>query len=98
MKADYFIEELDTPDVLSAPSDDHEVFEKPEHAWRQVRERMEDLAYRTAILYGVNGKASSLYQMTIHGIKVRGIENEDYQRNDELGELPVSSQESRLLG
>ena len=76
MKADFFIDELDVPDVLSAPFDDHEVFDKPEHAWRQVRERMEDLAYRTAILYGVNGKASSLYQMTIHGIKVRGIKEE----------------------
>ena len=76
MKADYFIEELDTPDVLLASADDHEVFEMPEHAWRKVRERMEDLAYRTAILYGVNGKASSLYQMTIHGIKVRGIKEE----------------------
>ena len=73
MKADFFIDELDMPDVLSAPSDDHEVFDKPEHAWRGVRERMEDLAYRTAVLYGVNGRAS-LYQMTIHGIKVRGIE------------------------
>ena len=76
MKADFFIDELDVPDVLSAPSDDHEVFDKPEHAWRQVRERMEDLAYRTAVLYGVNGKPSSLYQMTIHGIKVRGIKEE----------------------
>ena len=76
MKADFFIDELDVPDVLSAPSDDHEVFDKPEHAWRKVRERMEDLAYRTAILYGVNGKPSSLYQMTIHGIKVRGIKEE----------------------
>ena len=76
MKADFFIDELDMPDVLSAPSDDHEVFDKPEHAWRQVRERMEDLAYRTAILYGVNGKPTSLYQMTIHGIKVRGIKEE----------------------
>ena len=73
MKADFFIDELDVPDVLSAPVDDHEVFDKPELAWRGVRERMEDLAYRTAILYGVNGKGS-LYQMTIHGIKVRGIE------------------------
>ena len=73
MKADYFIDELDTPDVLSASPDDHEVFEMPEHAWRMVRERMEDLAYRTAVLYGVNGKASSLYQMTTQGIKVRGI-------------------------
>jgi len=72
MKADFFIDELDVPDVLSAPVDDHEVFDKPELAWRGVRERMEDLAYRTAVLYGVNGKAS-LYQMTIHGIKVRGI-------------------------
>lgn len=76
MKADFFIDELDVPEVLSAPSDDHEVFDKPEHAWRQVRERMEDLAYRTAVLYGVNGKPSSLYQMTIHGIKVRGIKEE----------------------
>jgi len=73
MKADFFIDELDVPDVLSAPSDDHEVFERPEIAWRGVRERMEDLAYRTAILYGVNGKASSLYQMTTSGIKVRDI-------------------------
>ena len=77
MKADYFIEELDTPDVLSASPDDHEVFEMPEHAWRMVRERMEDLAYRTAVLYGVNGKASSLYQMTTQGIKVRGIKEGD---------------------
>ena len=76
MKADYFIEELDTPDVLLASADDHEVFEMPEHAWRKVRERMEELAYRTAVLYGVNGKPSSLYQMTIHGIKVRGISEE----------------------
>jgi hypothetical protein len=75
MKADFFIDELDVPDVLSTPSDDHEVFDKPELAWRGVRERMEDLAYRTAVLYGVNGKAS-LYQMTIHGIKVRGIDTE----------------------
>jgi len=58
-----------------APADDHEVFDKPELAWKGVRERMEDLAYRTAILYGVNGKGS-LYQMTIHGIKVRGIDTE----------------------
>ena len=77
MKADFFIDELDMPDVLSAPVDDHEVFDRPEIAWRGVRERMEDLAYRTAILYGVNGKATSLYQMTIHGIKVRGIDTEE---------------------
>ena len=76
MKADFFVDELDVPDVLSAPSDDHEVFERPEIAWRGVRERMEDLAYRTAILYGVNGKASSLYQMTTSGIKVRDIKEE----------------------
>ena len=75
MKADFFIDEFDVPDVLLAPADDHEVFDKPELAWRGVRERMEDLAYRTAILYGVNGKGS-LYQMTIHGIKVRGIDTE----------------------
>ena len=75
MKADFFIDELDMPDVLSAPCDDQEIFDKPELAWKGVRERMEDLAYRTAILYGVNGKGS-LYQMTIHGIKVRGIETE----------------------
>jgi len=75
MKADFFIDELDVPDVLLAPADDHEVFDKPELAWKGVRERMEDLAYRTAILYGVNGKGS-LYQMTIHGIKVRGIDTE----------------------
>ena len=73
MKADFFIEELDMPEVLSATSDDQEIFDKPEIAWRGVRERMEDLAYRTAVLYGVDGKAS-LYQMTIHGIKVRGID------------------------
>ena len=73
MKADYFIDELDMPEVLSAQFDDQEIFDKPELAWRCVRERMEDLAYRTAVLYGVNGRAS-LYQMTIHGIKVRGIE------------------------
>ena len=75
MKADFFIEELDMPDVLLAPADDQEIFDKPEMAWRGVRERMEDLAYRTAVLYGVNGRAS-LYQMTIHGIKVRGIDTE----------------------
>lgn len=76
MKADYFIHELDVPDVLSIPSDDHEVFDRPEIAWRGVRERMEDLAYRTAILYGVNGKPSTLYQMTVRGIKVKDIKEE----------------------
>ena len=97
-KVVYFHDTVDIKDALNEEGSDREEFTQPELVPHAVRNTMEELAYRTALWYDPQGKPVMAYHMTLDGVKPRAINDEDYQRNDELAELPVSSKESRLFG
>ena len=94
----YFYEELTIDEAVNQDGSDSESVSKPERVPYVVRDTMEELAYRTAIWYNQQGEAVMHYRMTTTGIKVRVINDEDYQRDDDVERLPVSGEEPRLLG
>ena len=94
----YFYDELSIAEAINQDGSDNELVSMPERVPYVVRDTMEELAYRTAIWYNPKGEPLMHYRMTLQGIQVRVIENEDYQRNDNVERLPVSGEEPRLLG
>ena len=97
-KVVYFNDTVDIRDALNEEGTDREEFKKPELVPRAVRDTMEELAYRTAVWYNPQGEAVMAYHMTLDGVQPRAINDEDYQRNDEVEQVSVSSEEPRLLG
>ena len=94
----YFYDVLSIAEAINQDGSDSEEVALPERVPYVVRDTMEELAYRTAIWYNPMGEPLMHYRMTLQGIKVRVIEDEDYQRNDNVERLPVSGEEPRLLG
>ena len=94
----YFYDELSIAEAMNQDGADSESVSKPERVPYVVRDTMEELAYRTAIWYNQQGEAVMHYAMTVKGIQVRVIDNEDYQRDDNVERLPLSGEEPRLLG
>ena len=94
----YFYEELSIAEAMNEDGSDSESVATPERVPYVVRDTMEELAYRTAIWYNPQGKAVMHYSMTLKGIQVRVIEDEDNQRDDDVGRVSVYGQKPRLLG
>jgi len=66
----------------------------PETCFRQVRETMEELAFRTAMTYTDEGRPSLYYYTTVKGISCYEVS----QRSDMLEGVTLSREESRLHG
>ena len=97
-KVIYFHDEVEVRDALNEEGSDREEFKQPELVPNAIRNTMEELAYRTAVWYDPQGKPVMAYHMTLSGVQPRAINDEDYTRNDELGSVSLSREESRLLG
>ena len=97
-KVIYFHDEVPVRDALNEEGVDREEFKQPELVPTAIRNTMEELAYRTALWYDPQGKPVMAYHMTLSGVQPRAINDEDYKRNDEVGRLPLSGEEPRLLG
>jgi hypothetical protein len=94
----YFRDHVSVSEALSSEGSDTEVFAKPEHVPGALRDTMEELAFRSAVWYDPEGKALMFYEMTLDGVRPRGITDEDREGNHELEEVPVSGEKPRLLG
>jgi len=66
----------------------------PETCFRQVRETMEELAFRTAMTYTDEGSPSLYYYTTVKGISCYEVS----KRSDLLERVTLPSEESRLYG
>ena len=97
-KVIYFHDEVSVSEALNEEGADREEFKQPELVPHAVRNTMEELAYRTALWYDPQGKPVMAYHMTLSGVQPRAINDEDYKRNDEVGQEPVSGEEPRLPG
>ena len=95
-KVKYFYDTVSIEEALVEPGSDTEQFLAPEDVPAGVRNTMEELAYRTAVWYNEDDPRM-YYVMTVQGIKVRVID-EDSKRSDDMGRVPVSGEEPRLLG
>ena len=94
MNIDYYRDELTEREALGTEPDAREEGIAPEICFRTVRETMEELAYRTAVTYTDNGDPSLYYWTTVKGIACYEVGT----RDNNVGRVPVSGQEPRLLG
>ena len=94
----YFHDEVPVEEAIDNPGADREEVAQPERVPHLVRTTMEELSYRNAIWYNPNGKAVMYYRMTLDGVKVMSIDNEDSERKDNVERMPLSGEEPRLLG
>ena len=90
----YFYDELSIAESINQDGSDNEFVTMPERVPYVVRDTMEELAYRTAIWYNPKGEPLMHYRMTLRGIQVRAINDEDCQRSNNVEQFPVSSKES----
>ena len=97
-KVIYFHDEVAVRDALNEEGVDREEFKQPELVPYAIRNTMEELAYRTALWYDPQGKPVMAYHMTLNGIQPRAVNDEDYQRDDQVGQVTLSGEEPRLPG
>ena len=76
MKVHYFVNELDFETAIETCAFEVETYNKPELIVDGIRTTMEDLAYRTALVFDSNHKPILLYRMTTEGVKCRSVMNE----------------------
>ena len=94
MDIKYFSFEVSEEQAINTEADDMERGVSPERCFRVVRETMEELAYRTALTLTDNGKPSLYYYTTLKGISCHEIDT----RDNDMGRVSLSSEESRLPG
>ena len=94
----YFYDDLSVAESVHQDGSDNEDVHLPERVPYVIRDTMEEFAYRTAVWYNPKGEPLMHYRMTLKGIQVRVIDNEDYTRNNIVEQLPLSGEEPRLLG
>jgi len=94
MNIKYFKDQVSEEEALKTAGDAVEQGVIPETCFREVRETMEELAYRTAVTYTDNDEASLYYSTTVKGISCYEVGS----RDNRLGEVPVSGEKPRLLG
>jgi len=94
----YFLEVLEPHECVGEEGSDREDVPKPESIPTMVRTTMEELAYNTAVWYNSKDEAVMYYVMSVKGIQVRKINHEDYQRDNNLEQVSLPSEEPRLLG
>ena len=73
MKVHYFTEELDFDTAMETCAFEVDTYNKPEFIINGIRTTMEDLAYRTALVFDTNHKPTLLYHMTLEGIKCKSV-------------------------
>lgn len=91
MNIHYWTDQLELDEVLS--SEDIDLLHTnvpPETCFRQVRETMEELAFRTAMTYNESGNPSLYYYTTVKGISCYEVG----KRSDMLEGVTLSSQKS----
>jgi hypothetical protein len=78
MKVHYFTNELDFETAMETCAFEVDTYSKPEMIVNGIRNTMEDLAYRTALVFDVNHRPTLLYHMTTEGVKCRSVAGESY--------------------
>ena len=94
MNIKFFRDELTEHEALNIQEDELIENIDPVCCFRSTRETMEQLAYRTAVTYTDNGTPSLYYQTTLKGISCYEIGT----RDNEVGQVSLPSEESRLHG
>ena len=76
MKVHYFTNELDFETAMETCAFEVDTYNKPELIINGIRTTMEDLAYRTALVFDNNHNPTLLYRMTAEGVKCKSVMNE----------------------
>lgn len=76
MKVHYFVNNLDFETAMETCAFEVDTYTKPELIVNGIRNTMEDLAYRTALVFDNNHKPTLLYHMTLEGVKCRSVKDE----------------------
>jgi len=76
MKVHYFVNELDFETAMETCAFEVDTYSKPELIVNGIRSTMEDLAYRTALVFDNNKRPTLLYHMTVDGIKCKSVAGE----------------------
>jgi hypothetical protein len=77
MKVHYFTNDLDFETAMETCAFEVDTYAKPEMIVNGIRSTMEDLAYRTALVFDTNHQPTLLYHMTVEGIKCRSLKDEN---------------------
>ena len=94
----YFLDPVTVEEALTLEGDTIEDCLQPERVPYEIRETMELLAYRSAVWYNPQGKAVMFYDVTTKGVRAIGIKDEDRKRDNNVEQVSIPYQESRLLG